>query len=44
MLTVFPSFRYEEEPEDATSADQIVDMYEAQASVGGNAAGDDDDF
>jgi DNA ligase-1 len=40
----FPRFlriRDDKEPEDATSSEQIVDMYQSQASVGG---GDDDDF
>merc|ERR1711953_293746 len=43
----FPRFlriRDDKPPEESTGADQIVDMYEAQASVGGNDGGDDDDF
>jgi len=43
----FPRFlriRDDKQPEEATSAEQIVDMYESQASVGGAAGGDDDDF
>merc|ERR1711924_15925 len=42
----FPRFiriRDDKRPEDATSAEQIIDMYEAQAVVGANP-GDDDDF
>jgi len=42
----FPRFlriRDDKQPEEATSAEQIVDMYEGQAVVGNNA-GDDDDF
>jgi len=44
----FPRFlriRDDKEPEEATSAEQIVDMYESQASVSKeNGGGDDDDF
>jgi DNA ligase-1 len=43
----FPRFlriRDDKQPEDSTSAEQIVDMYEAQAAVGGKDGGDDDDF
>lgn len=43
----FPRFlriRDDKQPEDATSAEQIVDMYEAQASVSKDKEGDDDDF
>merc|ERR1740117_1605717 len=43
----FPRFlriRDDKQPEDATSADQIVDMYESQAVVGKDGGGDDDDF
>merc|ERR1712129_249683 len=43
----FPRFlriRDDKQPEEATSAEQIVDMYESQASVGKDPGGDDDDF
>jgi len=43
----FPRFlriRDDKQPEDSTSSEQIVDMYEAQASIGGKDGGDDDDF
>jgi len=43
----FPRFlriRDDKGPEDATSADQIVDMFEAQAVISNNAGGGDDDF
>jgi len=43
----FPRFlriRDDKQPEESTSAEQIVDMYEAQASIGGKDGGDDDDF
>lgn len=43
----FPRFlriREDKQPEEATSAEQIVDMYESQASVGKDNHGDDDDF
>eukprot|EP00929_Paragymnodinium_shiwhaense_P100997 TRINITY_DN6373_c0_g1_i2.p1 TRINITY_DN6373_c0_g1~~TRINITY_DN6373_c0_g1_i2.p1 ORF type:complete len:802 (-),score=266.80 TRINITY_DN6373_c0_g1_i2:476-2815(-) len=43
----FPRFlriRDDKQPEDATSAEQIVDMYEAQASVGKGDNGGDEDF
>merc|ERR1712039_723641 len=42
----FPRFlriRDDKQPEESTSSEQIVDMYEAQAAVGGKE-GDDDDF
>jgi len=42
----FPRFlriRDDKQPEEATSAEQIIDMYESQAVVGTNQ-GDDDDF
>merc|ERR1712060_479000 len=41
----FPRFlriRDDKQPEEATGTDQIVEMYEAQASVGKGDAGDDD--
>jgi len=43
----FPRFlhiRTDKSPEDATSAQQIVDMFEAQASVGNAAKDEDDDW
>merc|ERR1712232_390652 len=43
----FPRFlriRDDKQPEEATSAEQIVDMYESQASVGKEGGGEDDDF
>lgn len=43
----FPRFlriRDDKAPEDATSAEQIVDMFESQASIQNDKAGDDDDF
>lgn len=43
----FPRFlriRDDKGPEDATAADQIVDMFEAQAVISNNAGGGDDDF
>lgn len=43
----FPRFlriRDDKQPEEATSAEQIVDMYESQASVGKDGGGEDDDF
>jgi len=42
----FPRFmhiRPDKNPEDATSAEQIADMYASQASVAKGAGGDDDD-
>jgi DNA ligase-1 len=42
----FPRFlhkRVDKAPSDATSADTVLDMYRAQASVRGKDAGDDDD-
>merc|ERR1712032_899547 len=41
----FPRFlriRDDKQPEDATGPDQIVEMFESQASVGKGSAGDDD--
>lgn len=43
----FPRFlriRDDKQPEEATSAEQIIDMYESQAVVGKDNQGDDDDF
>merc|ERR1712217_860385 len=43
----FPRFlrvRDDKGPEDSTSAEQIVDMFEAQATIQGDKGGDDDDF
>merc|ERR1719327_978998 len=43
----FPRFlriRDDKSPEEATGSDQIVDMFEAQASVGGAGKDDDDDW
>merc|ERR1712070_1052673 len=43
----FPRFiriRDDKQPEEATSAEQIVDMYEGQAVIGKDNGGDDDDF
>jgi len=43
----FPRFlriRDDKQPEDATSAEQIVDMFESQASINNDKGGDDDDF
>lgn len=43
----FPRFlriRDDKSPEDSTSAEQIVDMFEAQATIQGEKGGDDDDF
>merc|ERR1712087_424398 len=42
----FPRFlriRDDKQPEDATAADQIVEMFESQATITGKG-GDDDDF
>jgi len=43
----FPRFlriRDDKQPEDATAAEQIVDMFEAQAVISKGAGGDEDDF
>jgi len=43
----FPRFlriRDDKMPEDATAAEQIVDMFEAQASISKDGGGDEDDF
>jgi len=43
----FPRFlriRDDKPPEDATSAEQIVDMFESQAVIAKSGGGDDDDF
>merc|ERR1740117_2723505 len=43
----FPRFlriRDDKQPEDSTSAEQVVEMFEAQASISNNAGGGDDDF
>merc|ERR1712087_57651 len=43
----FPRFlriRDDKGPEESTGADQIVEMFEAQASVSKGGGGDDDDF
>jgi len=42
----FPRFlriRDDKQPEDSTSAEQVVEMFEAQASISSNAGGRDDD-
>merc|ERR1719335_534327 len=43
----FPRFlriREDKQPEDCTAAEQIVDMFEAQASISKDGGGDMDDF
>eukprot|EP00416_Gambierdiscus_australes_P017441 CAMPEP_0171077124 /NCGR_PEP_ID=MMETSP0766_2-20121228/13833_1 /TAXON_ID=439317 /ORGANISM="Gambierdiscus australes, Strain CAWD 149" /LENGTH=755 /DNA_ID=CAMNT_0011534159 /DNA_START=21 /DNA_END=2288 /DNA_ORIENTATION=- len=43
----FPRFlriRDDKQPEEATGAEQIVEMFESQATVSNNAGGDEDDF